>query len=465
MTPFKKTNPSPSNDGDLFLLEVLVDKVSFVKSPCFSEKDFRTCVTIAASGVQPLELYDDDPGSVVAKSGGPFVKTFGSGKSCLFTLPEAEISKAMSTFPITVTVHKSLPCGCLPTKIIMGITTIDMTKEFVESRNKYMSDPGGVNCQALKDLFQINGPQGERVGDIAMFLRISCFGKLIVTKFQGPGPTSKLGATRDPSAVDQSCNAHRDFHTSKDPCVCSAAKVAGVGKGKHDTGPPCQLEGAQDPFNFSPCLDPDDICYCSGPRPPRKEPMVCRNMEQYCLHVPKGPTKAFEEIGSNLGGNELKIKIPANLSIIKKISQTHCAMQSPYTKKTTDGICIPPCGKNRISLAYPGEDTCCGGLRPQGTQFTCTTEGCVQAQKHGQQSLLARGDTKNEIPNNEVFVLKVAKTAIEGDRKCKLELELVTPKGPDKKQPVRKVNARCATDPDCTCCGGGLRLPKGKRKR
>lgn len=152
------------------------------------------------------------------------------------------------------------------------------------------------------------------------------------------------------------------------------------------------------------------------------------------------------------------------MSIIKKISQTHCTMQSPYTKMKTDGPCVPPCGKNKISLALPSEDTCCGGLRPQGTQFTCTTEGCVQAQKHGQQAMLARGDTKNEIPNNEVFVLKVAKTAVEYDRKCKIELELVTPKGPDKMQPIRKANMRIETDPECTCCCGGLRLPKGKKR-
>lgn len=173
-------------------------------------------------------------------------------------------------------------------------------------------------------------------------------------------------------------------------------------------------------------------------------------------------------MGSNLGGNELKIKVPASTAVIKKISQTHCAMQSPYMKTKTEGTCLPPCGKNKISLALPTEAICCGGVRPQGTQFTCTTEGCLQAQKHGQQAMLARGDIKNEYPNKEVFVLKVAKTAMEGDRKCKLELELVTPKGPDKMQPVRKVNIRTATDPECHCCCPRMQacqICKGKRKR
>lgn len=228
------------HDGGLFLLEVLIDKISFVKSPCFSDKDFRTCVTIAAPSVEPLQICDDDPGACVAKSGGPFVKTFNSGKSCLFSLQEGDISKAMSNFPIKVTVHKSLPCGCLPTKIIMGEATIDMTKEFVQSRNKFLEDPTIVSCQALKDSFRIVGPDGEPTGDIAMFLRISCFGKLIITRFQGAGPPN-LGADRGPSIVDRSCNPQRDFQTSQDPCVCGAAIAPG--KGPSGSGPPCQSHG------------------------------------------------------------------------------------------------------------------------------------------------------------------------------------------------------------------------------
>lgn len=302
-------------------MEVLVDKVSFLKSPCFSDKDFRTCVTVTAPSVEPLEICDDDPGQCAARSGGPFVKTFNSGKSCLFSLKEEDIQKAMNNFPIDVLVYKSLPCGCLPTKIIMGQATIDITKEFVQSRNKCLEDPLSFGCQALKDSFQIVAPDGP-TGTIDLFLRISCFGKLIITSFQGSGPPT-LGADRGPAIVDRSCNPQRQFQTYDDPCVCGAAKVAGVGKAVPGTGPPCQHGGghgggpcpigmhlnflllcclhygcykilqkqilsAQDPYTSKPCEDPDDVCYCSGPRPPPKPPMVCRNMDQYCLHVPKG---------------------------------------------------------------------------------------------------------------------------------------------------------------------------------
>ncbi|XP_075990986.1 uncharacterized protein LOC142986388 isoform X2 [Anticarsia gemmatalis] len=458
-------------DDGLFLLEVLIDKIVFVKSPCFSDKDFRTCVNIQCPSVEPLEICDDDPGSCIAKSGGPFVKTFNSGKSCLFSLHESDINKAMSSFPVHVTVFKSLPCGCLPTKIIMGEATIDMTKEFVQSRKKFLEDPTNVSYEALKDSFRIVGPDKAETGEVVMFLRISCFGKLIITRFQGASGPPNLGTGGGGSSiVDRSCLPRKDFQTTDDPCVCGAARGAAGPSGP--SGPctaPCKSGGqvkgfgvcppAPDPYNSMPCEDPDDPCFCSGPKPPKPQQMVCRNTEQYCLHVPKGPSKQFEEIGSNLNGNELKIRIPASASVIKKISQTHCAMQQPYVKGKDGGPCNPPCGKNQISLALPCEATCCRGVKPQGTQFTCTTEGCVQSQKHAAQ-IYARGDPgkpQAELANKDVFVLKVAKTAMQGDKKCKLELELVTPKACDKEPAVRKENIRVSTDPDCYCCG---RKPK-----
>lgn len=180
-----------------------------------------------------------------------------------------------------------------------------------------------------------------------------------------------------------------------------------------------------------------------------------------------GRSKQFEEIGTNIAGNELKIKVPASASIIKKISQTHCSMQRPYTKTGKDGgPCAPPCGKNQISLAMPSEATCCSGAQPADTRFTCTTEGCTMASKHGQQAAMQRGtgDNKPELPNKEVFVLKVAKTAMHGDKKCKLELELVTPKGPDKKPPIQKINTRIQSDLDCECLVRRIRKSKKKRK-
>lgn len=229
-----------SNDG-LFLLEVLIDKIVFAKSPCFSDKDFRTCVLIECPAVDALEICDDEPGSCVAKSGGPFVKTFNTGKSCLFSLKESDITSAMASFPVKVSVYKSLPCGCLPTKINMGEATIDMTKEFVHARNKQLEDPNSVNYQALKDSFRIVGPDGGESGEIVMFMRISSFGSLIVTRFQGTGPPT-LGTGGQPAIVDRSCNPPREYQSLEEPCVCGATHGKGGGRGAE--GQSCQGGGS-----------------------------------------------------------------------------------------------------------------------------------------------------------------------------------------------------------------------------
>lgn len=229
-------------DDGLFLLEVLIDKIVFTKSPCFTDKDFRTCVNIQCSTVNSLEICDDEPETNIPKSEGPFIRTFNSGKSCLFSLKETEIKEAMSKFPIRVSVCKSLPCGCLPTKIVMGEATIDMTKEFVQARNTFLGDPNSVSYQALKDSFRIVGQDGAEAGEIVMFLRISCFGKLIVTKFQGSSVTPNIKSGEASVPIDRSCLPQKSYQTPQDPCVCGASRhlVAASGIGR-SSRPSCTV--------------------------------------------------------------------------------------------------------------------------------------------------------------------------------------------------------------------------------
>lgn len=168
-------------------------------------------------------------------------------------------------------------------------------------------------------------------------------------------------------------------------------------------------------------------------------------------------------MGTSSHGHELKIKVPVAAAVIKKLSQTRCCLQRPFEDKEDrkkKEACEAPCGKNQISLALPNEDICCNGPRPQMTQFTCTTEGCTQASKHGQAANASRPFV-DPNPNRDTFVLKVAKTAMQGDRKVKLEMELVTPKGPDKRLPVQKADTKTQSEFACLC--GVRRLKRARR--
>lgn len=56
---------------------------------------------------------------------------------------------------------------------------------------------------------------------------------------------------------------------------------------------------------------------------------------------------------------------------------------------------------------------------------------------------------------SDYFYLQVAKVNATGDRHSKMELELVTPKWPEKKQPFRIDTRETQCDPDpppCCCC-------------
>lgn len=223
-----------ANDEGLFLLEVLIDQIILVKTPCFGEKSYKTCVTFEFLSVDPLEICDDDSKGNVP-SGGPFTKNFNHGKSCLFSLKDSDIKAAMSKFPIKVTVSKCLPCGCLPERVFLGECVIDMTKEFIQARKKYLEDPTTVSYQALKDSFRITGTDNVVIGDILMFLRISCFGKLIVTKFQGGQSPDSIGMGGQSIGGNSSCPKGSTVK-SLDPCTCG---------GKHATGNTCNpISGA-----------------------------------------------------------------------------------------------------------------------------------------------------------------------------------------------------------------------------
>ncbi|XP_045784035.1 uncharacterized protein LOC123880135 [Maniola jurtina] len=65
-------------------------------------------------------------------------------------------------------------------------------------------------------------------------------------------------------------------------------------------------------------------------------------------------------------------------------------------------------------------------------------------------------------PRKDVFVLKVAKIGPNGDRRCKMELELVTPKRSEKPVPFRldTREVQCEPEVDPCCCN----KPKKKRK-
>ncbi|KAK7789487.1 hypothetical protein R5R35_012351 [Gryllus longicercus] len=171
----------------LFLMEFLVESVYVHKhgGQMIGATEWMMCGPTAVSfqfmTFPTLEILETEfPGKGCP---GSEPQMFESGKSCLFSLPERVLRNAPGELIINVEVSKNLPAGCSPNMLKVGETKIDFTNEFnsvvsdiYKNPNKIPATKSRKECYALRH-------QGGVVGQIKLFIRLSCFGKLIITQF------------------------------------------------------------------------------------------------------------------------------------------------------------------------------------------------------------------------------------------------------------------------------------------
>uniref|UniRef100_A0A1B6FYU9 Uncharacterized protein n=1 Tax=Cuerna arida TaxID=1464854 RepID=A0A1B6FYU9_9HEMI len=191
MQEFQFNMGDSQNDCEkLFLLEVLVDSLSISNSKLNLDQNLMsnftdTCVLFQFLHYPPLVVCESDfLGSPVGHHDSNNV-TFKSGKSCFFSLRSPKGPILPVPFHVQVTVIRRLKEGVLPDKLEIGKTSIDMSDSFTKLLKQNTDD----NCEALplsdtkKGTFEIQDNFGKTVGNLNAFLRLSCFGKLIITQF------------------------------------------------------------------------------------------------------------------------------------------------------------------------------------------------------------------------------------------------------------------------------------------
>lgn len=113
-------------------------------------------------------------------------QVFNKGKSCLFALPTMVLEKPLTSFPITMTVYKKLPPGVLPDVMLIGSHQIQ-AKDFINTvLQKRIFKTSSSPSTTSKEMYKITTATGQAVGEVQVFMRISCFGKKIITQFQIP---------------------------------------------------------------------------------------------------------------------------------------------------------------------------------------------------------------------------------------------------------------------------------------
>ncbi|XP_035733550.1 uncharacterized protein LOC118446700 [Vespa mandarinia] len=170
----------------LFLIEFLVDKINIPAVRAIHEEmlPVTTCVSFQILNLPPININEEALSDGCACLSGD-TQVFKKGKSCLFALPNNVLQKPVHSFPVTMTVYKKLPPGVLPDVMLIGTYQIQLRNLINDLLSQRVFNNGNP-CKSLKSTFRIATATGQCVGEVTLFIRVSCFGKKIITQFQIP---------------------------------------------------------------------------------------------------------------------------------------------------------------------------------------------------------------------------------------------------------------------------------------
>lgn len=326
---------------NLFLLEFLVDKVHIDPTAARQSQMAglygESCVQFQFLNNAPLDVCEADfsPKNNYAAEGG----TFKSGKSILFSLTPDQAQQAVKDFAIHVYVFKKLEGNAMPDKMPVGETDIQIVDQFNELLKQINDNSTGQPAaKVIKDTFKLIGPGETSMGTISVFIRISCFGKLIVTQFQ-MNLEDRSVLFKD----NQGSSMYRYRKTSKDDKPCSPPNCTDWNdaiRGKQCAIPNCPPS--------PPCCEGDGYSpSCYQPAAP------C------CIPPPPPPdNRCYQEIGAEMNGNALTIRVLKDRKkIVQETEEGCCCTQDANTageccSSNTPGISAIPEGPNPPSLNF-----------------------------------------------------------------------------------------------------------------
>lgn len=162
-------------------------------------------------------------------------QVFNKGKSCLFALPTMVLEKPLTSFPIIMSVYKKLPPGVLPDVMLIGSHQIE-AKDFINSILKKRVFKSSAPSTNSKEVYKITTATGQAVGEVEVFMRISCYGKKIITQFQIPRnrkPFLFKGELDSPVIQCKKIPSDMELKTPK--CICKTTEIGkSFGAGEAD---------------------------------------------------------------------------------------------------------------------------------------------------------------------------------------------------------------------------------------
>lgn len=483
---------------NLILLEFLVDQINldFEIQQELASVMGETCVSFQFLDNAPLLVCEQDF-SNNKMNGCNSVK---SGKSCLFSLTPQQAEEASKMFDITVEVFKKMKPGVLPDKIPIGGSVICIANLFNELVESIATAGESPTAKALKDCFKISNSNGENVGHLSVYIRMSCFGKLIVTQFQMN--------LEDKSVQFKAKEGHYLFKYNKGKGDCNKDEQDWQKKKYNPDCPkvPCanfvmdqpQQPPANQPCPIQPCpFNPKPVESNQPCVQPMRPQIPCApdygmsmspygQMDTPCLECSappptRNPSGAYQEIGAQMGGNALTIRVhkdknkPEEDELTVSSDDGCCCTVENYGKKKKK----PPT-EYQVSQVSPNQQQQLAmrpGVPDPNAPFSFKMGGCGQAADNNvivnpPTCTANDGTVFTEIsdPNRDVFILRIGKKSEGVDKKNNLELELCTPKAPDIKPPPKKETRDTQYEPgdvpsDGKPAKGGKKPKGGKGKK
>ncbi|XP_015517060.1 uncharacterized protein LOC107222283 [Neodiprion lecontei] len=294
-------------EQQLFLMEFLVDKVNIpsVRAMHDDMLPVETCVSFQVLNLPPINICQEASSDGCTCVGGD-VQYFKKGKSCLFALPSIVVEKPLPTFPVTMSVYKKLPPGVLPDVMLIGTHQIQAKDLFNALLSHHVFEAGNPS-RTMRETFKITTATGQNVGEVTVFVRVSCFGKKIVTQFQIPHnkkPYLFKGAANSPVYQCKKLPSGMIVPHNPGPKCCCAREAQANSRGSGEAYPrtccptPQTQPAPRSPANYKP---PD-----YGPRP------CCPS--QRCPPEPCPPATSFtpqNSFGSSYGQSTRKCGCPA----------------------------------------------------------------------------------------------------------------------------------------------------------
>ncbi|RZC34437.1 DUF4497 domain containing protein, partial [Asbolus verrucosus] len=166
------------SNENLFLMEFLVENLQIDKSDC-NMPPGELCICFHFLDNTELDVCEHDFSP--NKKFSPSNDNNRTGKSCLFSLTPPQAQAALQSFDLIVNVCKKMLPGYNPEKICMGsanISVVHMLSSLLQSNEETPA------VKVLQESFQLMDATGRNVGTIGVYIRMSCYGKMIITQFQ-----------------------------------------------------------------------------------------------------------------------------------------------------------------------------------------------------------------------------------------------------------------------------------------